>query len=837
MKRAACIFIVLALLLSIMVALPAGGALAAQVALWPGYQQNAQNTGRGTFPGPRAAGDKWYLGGVINGGITVGKNNMVYVGSASTLVAIYDRGDVCILSGSFKATSNITTGATLDPAGNLYFGCEDGNLFKVSPKLQVVWYVASGSRIIANPVVDASGNVYFANAQGLVKLGPDGKSLWSKGYTKPITGTPALDSKANIYFGAEVVEYGPLDILKLFPKYNWYLFGLKPDGSQIFKFASPSNLPIWGSPAVRDDGNVVFGNDEGKVSCVSPSGSKVWEWADAQKKPLQGGFAADKENNIYFANTSGVLRSLSAQGAERWSVQLPEGSSPVATPVLDSEARLYTPSKGMQCRNATDGSLQWSIDKSLASLPTLALGDQATLYYGIPSGAEAGIYAVGPKQQLQDAPEPPPGYSEVYYLAEGTTRKGFLEWLALANPNPNIEGAQVQIVYFMPGGDFQEQRMSLLPETSVTIDVNKTLGADKDVSVRVASTLPIIVERPMFFAYGGAIDGGHDATGVKQLSKEWYFAEGCTRDGFYEYLCIQNPQKVNANLSLEFMIQGEGLKTSRIVAPAESRTTVNVQDMIGHNKDVSVKIASDQLVLAERPMYFVYQGLAAHRWTGGHDAVGATSTQKLCYFAEGTTRSGFEEWLCIQNPSNISEISVTATYMFGPGQGAPIAKVYKVPPSQRYTVFVNNETGPEKDVSMRLECDMPFIAERPMYFDYKGTVNGGSNVMGAESGTTDLGFAFGTTQAGFEQWLCVLNPWTDVANITVTYYVANEAKIVKTYGIEPGTRFTQFLGNDVSPDKSFFATIKASIPVMAEIATYFRSDPLADGWAIRGQGL
>lgn len=37
------------------------------------------------------------------------------------------------------------------------------------------------------------------------------------------------------------------------------------------------------------------------------------------------------------------------------------------------------------------------------------------------------------------------------------------------------------------------------------------------------------------------------------------------------------------------------------------------------------------------------------------------------YFAEGTTRSRFNEWVCIQNP-NESEIDVEIIYMLGTGE-------------------------------------------------------------------------------------------------------------------------------------------------------------------------
>ena len=51
-------------------------------------------------------------------------------------------------------------------------------------------------------------------------------------------------------------------------------------------------------------------------------------------------------------------------------------------------------------------------------------------------------------------------------------------------------------------------------------------------------------------------------------------------------------------------------------------------------------------------MYFNYNGV----WTGGSDVVGATYPSKTFYFAEGTTRPGFDAYLCIQNPGSLLDL-------------------------------------------------------------------------------------------------------------------------------------------------------------------------------------
>ncbi len=88
---------------------------------------------------------------------------------------------------------------------------------------------------------------------------------------------------------------------------------------------------------------------------------------------------------------------------------------------------------------------------------------------------------------------------------------------------------------------------------------------------------------------------------------------------------------------------------SEVEIGATSRITVNVNTAVGADKEVSVKITSDGPIVAERPMYFNYNGT----WTGGHDVIGLAAPQTSFYFAEGYTGTGtFDEYLCLMNPND-----------------------------------------------------------------------------------------------------------------------------------------------------------------------------------------
>jgi len=110
--------------------------------------------------------------------------------------------------------------------------------------------------------------------------------------------------------------------------------------------------------------------------------------------------------------------------------------------------------------------------------------------------------------------------------------------------------------------------------------------------------------------------------------------------------------------------------------------------------------------------------------------VGANAPGDTWYFAEGTTRAGFEEWICIQNP-NANPVEVLLTYMQDDGNNR--LQTVNLPATSRETVWVNDFILGEHDVSIRVESSdgSPIIAERPMYFTY-GVYNwtGGHDVLG-----------------------------------------------------------------------------------------------------------
>ncbi len=389
-----------------------------------------------------------------------------------------------------------------------------------------------------------------------------------------------------------------------------------------------------------------------------------------------------------------------------------------------------------------------------------------------------------------------------WYFAEGCTRPGFDTWLCLQNPG--AAAANVGIDYLCGDGNNVHKDLSVGANSRFTIPVHENaLGIGQsnsshgDVSIKVTSSEAIVAERPMYFNYNGAWTGGHDAMGTGAPQTNWYFAEGCTRNGFNTWLCLQNPGDVVANVGIDYLCgDGNNVHKDLSVNP-RSRFTVPVhQDSLGigqHNDthgDVSIKVTSSQPVVAERPMYFNYNGV----WTGGHDAMGASSPQTEWYFAEGCTRSGFNTWICLQNPGDVAA-NVGIDYLCGDGNN--VHKDLSVNPRSRFTVPVHQDSlgigqhnDTHGDVSIKVTSSQPVVAERPMYFNYNGAWTGGHDAMGTASPQTTWYFAEGCTGFSIQEYVCLQNPNPDAAVATITFMMTKGEQFTRSVALPGSSRIT-----------------------------------------------
>jgi len=338
-------------------------------------------------------------------------------------------------------------------------------------------------------------------------------------------------------------------------------------------------------------------------------------------------------------------------------------------------------------------------------------------------------------------------------------------------------------------------------------------------------------------------NGGSDTVGLTGApSRTWYFAEGTTRSGFNEYVCLLNPGGRVSLAEFSYMLgTGETIKRQYDLVPT-SRTTININNEVPPESDVSIKISASEPLVVERPMYFNYKGA----WSGGHDVLGATSPKPTWYFAEGTTRDGFDTYLCLQNPGDL-EASVDIDYFLVNGSRVARSGV-KVAPRSRFTIAAHddnlgigrhNDSSGDFSVRLRTSGTTPIVAERATYFSYRPYLNGGHDVIGADAAREDWYFAEGTTRTGFDTYLCIANPCAKEATVDVSYLCGDGNNVEhKGIAVAPGSRLTIAthddnlgIGRHDDAHGDFSATVHSTnrVPVVAERVTYFMYRPFWSG--------
>lgn len=319
--------------------------------------------------------------------------------------------------------------------------------------------------------------------------------------------------------------------------------------------------------------------------------------------------------------------------------------------------------------------------------------------------------------------------------------------------------------------------------------------------------------------------------GALPSATRFYFAEGYTGSGFQEYICLGNMDDVDARIRVTFLLSGGGSQERDIVVPRGSRTTLDVNAVVGAGQEVSAVVSCGQEIVAERPMYFTY----GTGWTGGHDVVGARAPSAAHYFAEGYTGAGFDEWLCVLNPG---DVRADLTFRFQvQEEGERVSSGWSVEPRSRVSFKVNDILGEGLQASCTVESSRPVVAERPMYFAYAGRGahgwEGGHCVTGAPSLASEYLFAEGTTRPGFEEWLTIQNPHDHDITVAAEYQFGpgQGEPVRRTYGVPAHQRSTLFVPDEVGWGKDVSAALSSPEGFLAERPMYFDHTGMgAPGW-------
>lgn len=218
-----------------------------------------------------------------------------------------------------------------------------------------------------------------------------------------------------------------------------------------------------------------------------------------------------------------------------------------------------------------------------------------------------------------------------WYFAEGYTGQSFDTYMLIANTSDS----RADVTLTLLGGDSLKADFaySVSPHSRLTVPVDNIKGwEDREFSAAVRSpSVPIAVERSMYFSYNG-VSGGHDSAGGTPATS-WYLAEGYTGQGFDTYILLANPGAQSADVAVRFLLGGGRYVDRTYRVPAASRYTIAVDREPGlSSEEVSTSIISTQPIVAERSMYFRYGQIS-----GGSCAPAVSGSAMKWHFAEGYT--------------------------------------------------------------------------------------------------------------------------------------------------------------------------------------------------------
>ncbi len=209
-----------------------------------------------------------------------------------------------------------------------------------------------------------------------------------------------------------------------------------------------------------------------------------------------------------------------------------------------------------------------------------------------------------------------------WMLAEGATGNFFKTFVLMGNPNAST--ATATVTYLLASGGTVVKTWTIPPSGRVTVNVETEdpLLANTPVSIAVTATLPIVVERAMYWP--GAPTTWyetHASGGVTDPGTHWGLAEGRVggTQNYQTYILLGNAGAATANVTVTFLrSDGSTVVKTYAVGPT-SRFNIDVGGMVPElsNESFGANIVSDQPIFVERSLYSDVAGVT---WAAGTNA-------------------------------------------------------------------------------------------------------------------------------------------------------------------------------------------------------------------------
>ena len=216
--------------------------------------------------------------------------------------------------------------------------------------------------------------------------------------------------------------------------------------------------------------------------------------------------------------------------------------------------------------------------------------------------------------------------STFWFLAEGATGDYFDMYVLLGNPGADATTATV--TFLLADGTTVDRTYDVPARRRLTINVEDQDPRlrQAEVSVRVVSGEPIVVERAMYWPGNSSTwQDAHNSFGVTDTGLAWMLAEGRagTPSKYETFVLIANPSSAqSAEVTLTFLAEaGPPIVRTTTVQP-NSRFTVwasAIPELANTNFGVLVESTNEVPIVVERAMYWDAVG---QHWAAGINTTG-----------------------------------------------------------------------------------------------------------------------------------------------------------------------------------------------------------------------
>ncbi len=317
--------------------------------------------------------------------------------------------------------------------------------------------------------------------------------------------------------------------------------------------------------------------------------------------------------------------------------------------------------------------------------------------------------------------------STAWLLAEGATHGRFQLFYLLQNPG--LTTATISVAYLRPAPQTPVVQSYVVPaQARLTIWVDSIPElAETDVSARIQSDQPILVERAMYVDLPGQpFAAGHAGAAVTVSSPRWFLAEGATGSFFDLYYLIANPGPRDTQIRVTYLLPDGPPIVREYPVARESRFTISVDTVDPRLADTPVSAIVESIdgttgIVVERSMWWPGGG----QWQEGHLAAGTTTTGRRWALAEGQVGGGeqAETYVLIANPTSAPGM---ATLTLVPESSPAGAETHTIalPANSRVNVPMSQYPGVRNTrFATLVESDGPdIVVERAMYTSANGVV-------------------------------------------------------------------------------------------------------------------